>query len=168
MDWLRNRTPSAEKIDTGILESHTLKFHKVSINDHSGKCNAHFTGNQDDLVWGVLYCIPDEEVYLLDAAEDLGVSYRKKQVEIRRVHEGKAAYATTYIAMEATIDEAVQPFCWYHRLVLEGARSHTFPQEYIEQIQQVNAQADPDVERRKVNVKFNCPGDDHQKTESTE
>jgi gamma-glutamylcyclotransferase (GGCT)/AIG2-like uncharacterized protein YtfP len=162
MDWLRNRTPSAEKSDTGILRGHRLKFHKVSINDHSGKCNALETGNQDDYVWGVLYEIPEDEVPLLDAAEDLGISYRKQEVKIRSSHGGKIIYATTYIAMKATIDENAVPFEWYKRLVVRGAESHNLPEEYIQGLRQITAQNDSDQRRRKTNLEFTCPEDARQ------
>ena len=157
MSWLQSRTPSAEKSDTGVLREHRLKFHKVSINDHSGKCNAFPSGKQSDFIWGTLYEIPEDEVHLLDAAEDLGISYQKREVKIRSGHEGNIVYATTYIAMEATIDEDAVPFDWYKRLVVLGAESHNFPEEYITRIRQIESQQDPDENRRQKNLEFTCP-----------
>ena len=105
---------------------------------------------------------------LLDAAEDLGISYRKKEVKIRSKHEGKIIYATTYIAMEATIDEGAVPFEWYTRLVIRGAESHNFPEEYIHRLRQVTYQQDSNELRRQKNLKFTCPGDARQSPGSTE
>lgn len=168
IDWLRSRTPSAEKSDTGILRGYRLKFHKVSINDHSGKCNAYESGKQSDCVWGVLYEIPEDEVPLLDAAEDLGTSYRKQEVKVRSKHEGKIIYATTYIALEATIDEDAVPFEWYKRLVICGAESHNFPEDYIARLRQITSQQDSDEMRRQKNFEFTCPGDARQSPGSSE
>lgn len=167
-DWLRSRTPSAEISDIGVLTEHCLKFHKVSINDHSGKCNAFPSGRHGDFIWGALYDIPEDEVPKLDAAEDLGISYRKRKVIIRSKHGGKVINATTYIAMEATVDENAVPFHWYKRLVVLGAESHNFPADYINRIKQIESQQDPNKRRRQQNSQFMCPGDAHQSPGSIE
>ena len=51
---LQERAPSARVIATGVLTGHALRWHKVG-QDHSGKCDALATGNDNDVVYGVLY-----------------------------------------------------------------------------------------------------------------
>jgi gamma-glutamylcyclotransferase len=58
---LRERLPGAERIGVFTLTGHTLKFHKGSNNDGSGKCDAMFTGNPKDSVVGELFEISESE-----------------------------------------------------------------------------------------------------------
>ena len=51
------RVPSAKKVDVGILERHELKFHKISKNDGTAKCDACKTGNQEHRIYGVVFAL---------------------------------------------------------------------------------------------------------------
>ena len=50
-----------KKLSNGRLHKFSLKFHKRSRQDKSGKCNALFTDNQDDCVIGVIFQIDKEK-----------------------------------------------------------------------------------------------------------
>ncbi len=65
---LRERVPSAVSFGCHALKEHDLRFHKSS-KDGSGKCNAFFTGNDDDTILGVLFEIKSSEMSALDRAE---------------------------------------------------------------------------------------------------
>ena len=51
---LRARVPGAERTGVFTLHEHALRFHKLSRNDGSGKCDAFYTGNASDRVVGAL------------------------------------------------------------------------------------------------------------------
>lgn len=141
---LRARTPSAKRIDTGILDAHQLVFHK-SGRDDSAKCDAHHSGDPAHFVLGVLYEIHPGQKPGLDKAEGLGSGYEIKDVLIR-LNDGSAVEAFTYYATH--IDARLKPFDWYVEHVLIGARENSLPVEYLEVIEATEFIEDENVARR--------------------
>ncbi|GAB4337471.1 MAG: hypothetical protein Kow0089_08730 [Desulfobulbaceae bacterium] len=139
---LRARVPSAEKIAVCGLERHCLVFHKVG-RDGSAKCDAFFTGREEDVVHGVLYRINPEEKPRLDRAEGLGKGYLTKKV---RLAEG-STFHTGFLYYATLIDPGLKPFHWYREHVLFGAREHGLPEASIRTIEAVDVITDPDRER---------------------
>lgn len=79
---LRERVPSAELIGVSTLAEHSLRFHKVSKKDGSGKCDALFTKDSNDYIVGALFEISESEKEALDRAEGLGYGYQDKKVVV--------------------------------------------------------------------------------------
>lgn len=142
---LRDRVPSATKIGTGTLKEHKLKFHKVSNQDGSAKCDAEKTGNPDHIIYGVVYQIAAAEKPELDKIEGLGYGYDQKNVSIE-LQDGTIIAAFTYFA--TNIDSSLKPFDWYKKHVLRGARENDLPEEYIQKIQTIEMEQDTDKTRR--------------------
>jgi hypothetical protein len=69
---LRYRVPSCRFQTIAHLSEHRLRFHKRS-NDGSPKCNAYFSGNPTDGVYGVVCELLLSEKAELDRAEGLGL-----------------------------------------------------------------------------------------------
>lgn len=141
---LKARVPSAKQIGTFTLIEHTLRFHKVSKKDSSGKCDALFTGNRDDYIIGVLFEISDDEKGLLDKAEGLGYGYEEKWISVSN-SQGNTHEALTYYATNT--DPSLIPYSWYLYHVINGAREAGFPSTYLEALSATNSQDDPDKER---------------------
>lgn len=57
----------------------------------------------------------------------------------------------TYVADETAVDESLRPYSWYNEFVVKEARQHPLPDEYIAQLEIVEADADPDAERERLN-----------------
>ena len=131
---LHERTPSARPIGTGRLLRHALRWHKLG-RDGSGKCDALFTGDQTDTVWGVLFDIAWAEKPWLDAAEGLGIGYFDREVQV--VTASSTMLARTYQARPDKIDTALRPFDWYKEHVLRGAREHGLPAAYVAGIERI-------------------------------
>ena len=150
---LRKRVPSARCVTVATLVSHRLEFHKIG-RDNSAKCNAHETGNQDDLVIGVVFDIHEQEKAVLDQAEGLGAGYEIKQVIIH-ADNGIQIQAFTYYA--TLIDDDLLPYHWYKQHVAAGAMEHNLPEYYQHSIIQVVSIADPDRARatRETAIHFN-------------
>lgn len=138
---LRLRCPSSCRKATGKLPRHALRWHKRSL-DGSGKCDAYFTGDPGDVVWGVVFEIRSDEKPCLDSAEGLGRSYVQKDVDVL-TSDGQVA-AFTYVATPASINSGARPYTWYRDLVLAGAREHGLPGEYVSLIEAQAASPDPD------------------------
>jgi gamma-glutamylcyclotransferase len=146
---LRQRVPSANPVRIAKLLNHSLHFHKRS-SDGSGKCDACFTGETADRVWGVVYEISQAEKPLLDAHEGLGHGYAEKMTLVIDAKDNKHT-VLMYVAENSRIDPALRPYSWYKRFVVEGARQHALPPDYIARIEAVPAAEDPDVNRDAVN-----------------
>jgi gamma-glutamylcyclotransferase len=125
---LRERAPSALALGRHALKEHDLRFHKSS-KDGSGKCDAFYTGDHVDIVFGALFDISPGEKSALDKAEGLGYGYEEKSVAVL-ASDGSSREATTYFATE--IDEYLKPYTWYLNHVLVGAGETSLPDDYVQ------------------------------------
>jgi hypothetical protein len=137
-----SRVPGAQHIGVFRLARYDLKFHKVG-RDGSAKCDAHFTGNDEDYVLGVLWEMSMSSKAALDQIEGLGNGYAEAQVSVHA--QDLTRSALTYVATR--IDADLKPFSWYVRHVLEGARAAGLPEDYVSALEAVATQRDLDAER---------------------
>lgn len=141
---LNARVPSAELMGVFTLVEHTLRFHKVSKKDGSGKCDALFTGNPDDYVIGALFEISNDEKSLLDKAEGRGYGYEEKWITVSdtqgNIHEAFTYYATN-------TDPSLLPYSWYLHHVVSGAKVLGVPCAYLDALLATNSREDPNRER---------------------
>jgi len=138
---LRNRVTGARIVGVAKLERHKLVFHKVS-KDGSGKCD--IVESEAGEVLGILFELPSSEKKKLDQVEGLNYGYDEKEVRVHLSPDRKET-ALTYFA--TAIDPTIKPYGWYKRHVLEGARKAKLPKFYIEAIQAIESNADPDTHR---------------------
>lgn len=139
---LRERTPSATKVGTGMLAGHELRWHMAG-GDGSGKCDVVRSPDPGSRVYGVVYRILAPEKHVLDAAETVGVGYEQKLAPI--VTGGGPIEALLYYAISLEPDAV--PYDWYHAIVVSGAREHGLPASYIETLERARSIPDPDPER---------------------
>ncbi len=147
---LRERVPSARPIASAILAEHRLCFHKYSHVDLSAKCDAWFSGNPEERIYGVLYQMHAGDKANLDAAEGLGLGYEQKTVTLgvnsRARNEDTIVQAFTYYATDIRTD--ISSFDWYKFHVLKGAYEHQLPPDYIRQLASHISEYDKDKDRR--------------------
>jgi hypothetical protein len=148
---LQQRVPSCRVIDIVNLQGYKLEFHKRS-EDGSSKCNAFFTGEKHDVIFGVVYEITAAEKVRLDRAEGLGAGYNEAVLELT-LH-GEKHKVFTYVADPNYIDESLKPYQWYKEFVACGARHHCMPEPYIERINRIDTQEDNDEYRRSLNIEL--------------
>ncbi len=140
---LTDRVPSARAVTIAQLHKHKLKFHKKS-KDGSAKCDAEYTNNTEDVVYGVVFQISASEKPELDIKEGLRKGYEEKSVSVI-AQNGETLDAVTYYA--TNIDPSLKPYDWYKEHVIRGAREHGLPPEYIATINEINSMPDPDTEK---------------------
>lgn len=143
---MRERAPSSRTIGIGRLMSYQLCWNKRS-KDGSGKCSVTETGNPRDAVWGVVFRMSAEDKLELDKREGLGQGYGERIVKI--VTRTGSGTALTYYA--TNIDPGLRPYDWYRDLVVAGAREHGLPEEYVRELEAVNAMKDSDSSREERN-----------------
>jgi gamma-glutamylcyclotransferase (GGCT)/AIG2-like uncharacterized protein YtfP len=151
---LQRRVPSARCLRNARLPGYSFQFHKRS-KDGSAKADAFETGNLSELVWGVVFDIDEREKSLLDRAEGLGAGYREKAVTVFD-REGQRYELFLYVADSDSIDSTIRPYSWYKRFVVDGARQHALPDEYVNKIIAMQDVEDADRARDERNRSIKC------------
>jgi gamma-glutamylcyclotransferase (GGCT)/AIG2-like uncharacterized protein YtfP len=141
----KHRVKTAKLIGQYVLLEHQLKFHKIG-KDYSGKCDAYFTGNQKDKVFGMVFNFDRQEKSHLDRLEDLGIGYQEKKVSLVN-QRGTTLEAYTYYAIN--IKSELKPFSWYKQHIIYGAKEANFPQAYLNYIINYPEMIDQNVAREK-------------------
>jgi len=136
---LAARIPSARLVTTSFLPNWTLHFHKLS-KDGSGKCNI-FSGSGGIHI--AIFDISVDDKLALDKIEGLGSGYSEVLLQVPGVGD-----CMSYTAQETHVDDSLVPYDWYKELVLMGARAHSFPDNYLNQISSCPTRKDPDPDRR--------------------
>jgi hypothetical protein len=143
---LLERVPSAELVGVAAHPKHKLYFHKRS-NDGSSKCNMFNSGIESDVTYGAIYKLNSAHKSVLDRFEWMGSGYMDKQIML--THDGKKYCCFTYCAQQSYIVDNLNPYHWYKKLVILGARYLEFPESYISSIETAQSIDDPDRIRKK-------------------
>lgn len=139
-----------EVICLGVVKAigYKLFFHNRGIDDFSGKCNIVPVNDLSQEVYGVLYEIKEEERYLLDRSEGLGISTQEIILKVYPVNtQEEGVFAFTYVAHKDNVFEDLVPFSWYKEMVISGAKEHQLPENYIHHLEQYACSEDPNVQR---------------------
>jgi gamma-glutamylcyclotransferase len=141
-------TPEGEG-RAALLTGYRLRFNKKSQKDGSGKANVE--PQEGGRAWGVLYTIPETDLQLLDEGEK-GYSRVKLPVLANNV----AVDAWVYIASSPDNDPALRPYSWYKRFLVEGAREHAIPPEYVAELEQIDAAHEKNEKRDREKSAIAC------------
>lgn len=111
------------------LENYEMLFNKKARGG-TGEANVHPASGKT--VHGVLYKIPDAAFRSMDRYEGAPVHYRRIEVAVTE-GAGRKVNAQVYIATK--IEKGLRPAPHYLQKIIEGAKEHALPQEYIGQIE---------------------------------
>jgi len=64
-----------------------------------------------------------------------------------RMNDADIMNAWVYLASEPSNDAALRPYTWYKRFLVEGAREHSLPAQYIATLENIEAVQDTDAAR---------------------
>lgn len=118
----------------GQLQGYRLRFN-LAGRPKGKAAPANIASDTEAEVWGVLYCITQQELLLLDASEGVpGSRYRYLWITAKD-RTGNGIQAVTYIANGNVIDG--RPSLRYITLLREGARAHGLPQQYLQYLNEV-------------------------------
>lgn len=118
---MRSRVPAAQVVGPALLRGRRLTLDKRGA-DGSGKAN--LAPDPEASVWGVVYTFQAATWEDLDSFEP---GYERVEVTVERA--GEELDALTYASSRTTPDPV--PFAWYKRLIVEGAREHGLPVEWV-------------------------------------
>jgi len=122
---LRGRAPSARALGIARLEERRLLVKKRGAD---GSAKANLVPSRGGGAWGVLFEIAIRDWSRLDRHEQ---GYVRTRVLVQSPG-GYTCEAITYIS-DRPIDAA--PFDWYRALLIEGAREHGLPDDYVAQLE---------------------------------
>jgi cation transport regulator ChaC len=145
---IQRRCKSATCLGIAELRGYELRWHKRSRKDGSAKCDVVATREESAVVYGVIYEIPLAEKPALDAAEGRGVGYDEIQVSV--LVGGEPTDTICYTATDT--DSTRKPYTWYVALVVEGARQHSLPPDYVSHLAATEAVQDDDRERHDLHM----------------
>ena len=137
-----------------MLRGHQLRFHKLGA-DGSAKCDAFYTGEPEDIVFGVLFELGREECRRLDEIEGCRYEVIGGQAEQQRPTGVRPCFF--YRARPQYVIDGLRPFFWYRRHVLAGAREHGLPPNYIAAIAAVASVPEPDDRRSEQEHRIAAP-----------
>jgi gamma-glutamylcyclotransferase (GGCT)/AIG2-like uncharacterized protein YtfP len=137
---------------SALLTGYRLLFNKQST-DNSGKANVE--PDEGSQVWGVLYSIPDADLAVLDQGE---VGYQRVQLPVT-TPDGAQHQAWVYIASTPSAQAGLRPFTWYKRFLVEGAREHALPPDYIATLENIEAVQDANQSRDRRKRALSCQAD---------
>ncbi|MAO66355.1 MAG: gamma-glutamylcyclotransferase [Balneola sp.] len=146
---LESRLGQVDFFGKGKLKSTEIHFHKRG-SDGSGKATIQSTSDQDKIAWGAVYELSKKQEKLLDKFESLGAGYHKTYVDVE-MENGNIAPCFTYEGMTEYVDFNSLPFHWYKQLVIEGSRYLKFPENYIDFLENIPSEADPNDKRVSTN-----------------
>lgn len=132
--WLQStdRVPDAKFLAVGYVTKRRLCFRKRS-KDESAKCDIAESGSASDVVHGVVFEVPENQIKYLDQAEGVGGGYIRTEIEVLR-DSASTISAAVYLAHKDYLTSELVPYTWYRDLVVAGARQHSLPPSYIEKI----------------------------------
>ncbi|MFP8881441.1 MAG: gamma-glutamylcyclotransferase family protein [Myxococcota bacterium] len=133
---MRERVPSASPVSTALLHGWRLTLDKRAT-DGSGKAN--LSRKAGASLWGFVYRIEPAEWTDLDRFEP---GYTRTDVEVLAA-DGRRLSAQTYIASVAVAE--LVAFDWYKALIVEGAREHGLPADYVTTLEALAARPDPNA-----------------------
>jgi hypothetical protein len=133
------------------LSGYRLAFDKASKVDGSGKANVQ--RSQGDTVWGVLFEISEEDLSELDRGE--GPGYRRERVTVRT--KTRETLSWIYTAVRPVKTKTLRPHAWYKRFLVEGAREHGLPDDYVRTLETIESSEDPDKSRDAAKRQLTCP-----------
>ena len=55
--------------------------------------------------------------------------------------------ASVYVALKPKNDPSLRPYTWYKRFLVEGAREHSLPEDYIAELELIEAVTDSNEQR---------------------
>ena len=133
-EWKEDRTKTKiRQARRCRLVGYRLAFNKRGSD---GYVRANIVPDPQGEVWGVIYLCSPQAMEKLDGCEGAPFHYRRVPVEVI-TDRGEQVQAVTYQATAAWQCEEGFPQRDYAQLIVQGARYHGLPAEYIRQVRRL-------------------------------
>lgn len=149
---LENRLGPVKFFGKAKIHATEVHFHKLG-SDGSGKATIQSSSDPQKVVWGAVYDLSKKQEKLLDKFESLGAGYNKIYIDVEMENgDNKACF--TYKGMAEYVDYTSLPFHWYKKFVVLGSEYLNFPQNYIELLEDIQSEKDPNEKRVVTNQRL--------------
>ncbi len=126
------RTGAIRQAIPSRLVGYRLAFNKEAP---GGRAYANLIPDPSGEAWGVAYLCNPQAMTELDRYEGVATGhYERLPVEVT-TRSGETIQAVAYVAGAAFVVDGAKPSGEYLRLVLDGARHHGLPEDYIRTIE---------------------------------
>ncbi len=126
---LRARVPAARSLGSARLADRRLAFNKPG-RDGSGRAN--IVREPGVAVWGVLYEIEVSDWSVLDGFE---IGYERVKCDVT---SARAEQLSAQVYQWTADTPEITPREWYREYLLEGAREHALPADYVAALERVS------------------------------
>ena len=126
---IEDRVGGVDELGVATLIGYRLCFNKKSSGG-SGKAN--IMKDEQSHVLGVIYKLSDNQFRMLDEKEK---RYHREALEFEI--SNNVVRADTYVADIDVIEEGLRPTAEYRQYLIDGAREHGFPSDYVESLEKV-------------------------------
>lgn len=123
---LRARLEEVEVLGPAVLREHRLALDKRG---HDGSAKANVVPHPGEEVWGVVYELAVAHADALDRFEG---GYERVGVEVHHAERGPLDVVTYRSELRV---EGWLPFAWYRAHLVEGAREHGLPPDWIARLE---------------------------------
>lgn len=121
--------PEAKRVR---LSGYRFAFNKYSTKE-VGTGKANIVEEDKRKVWGVIYEFNVEAFKVLDNIEK---GYHQKPIVVS-TDEDEKYESITYVAKDDVVRSGLKPTSAYLKIILDGARYHHLPPEYISEIEEL-------------------------------
>jgi len=134
MDRKQERTGAIRNARLACLKGYRFAFSKGGPR---GEVYANIVPSACDVVCGVVYLCNRQTMASLDIYEGVETGdYRKIAVEVETV-DGELLKAEAYIAGDDFVVEGGRPSGWYLDRIVQGAKEHGLPADYVRHIEEL-------------------------------
>lgn len=142
---MKRRTGPIREPRRARLDGYRLAFNKRG-SDGSGKAN--IVPDAGATVWGSVYLCSPDALREMDSHEGIARGhYVHHRIRVR-LDDGDELDAVTYIAGKSFLDDSLTPSAEYLATILDGARQHRLPDDYIRSIEALASPGSASAEQR--------------------
>jgi hypothetical protein len=140
---MHRRVESLQFVAVGVLADFRFVINKLS---KDGSAKGNITPDQGARVFGVVYSLAEADLEALNKSEGLGDGYAlRENLDVRNIAgHGWDQPVLVYLADPRYVVEGVWPYSWYKRHIVDGARHHELPADYVDWLGSHPEAEDPD------------------------
>jgi gamma-glutamylcyclotransferase len=151
VDEFAKTVPSAKKIGIARLPGYKFMFNRTA-DDQSSKANIGLSADPNDVVWGVLTELNDNEKSKFYNGQAWTFDFKLEHVNCIGLDD-KVHPAEAFVAQPHAVNTHLLPYDWYHQKVVSLAKNAGLPNEYIHKMSLMPFKVDPDEDRREKRLK---------------
>jgi hypothetical protein len=143
LEEFKEHIPSAHKLCNAYIPGYEFCFNKNGA-DLSAKANIQPSANPAAKAWGILIVFDDEHARFFHENEELEFILTKCFCP-----DGKITEAHAFISKPHAVNNYLLPYDWYKYKIVELTKLQQLPEDYIKQLEGMEAKKDPNAKRAK-------------------